>query len=305
MSDVRGIFRLKQVYEEQLSGNWPVKSDVWLSPSPYYVPAPETGYFGGGRTAAMANQSTVDRIDYSNDTATASPKGPLSLAKSYSAATGNSSYGYFGGGGVPLSGFVFKPISSVDRIDYSNDTTTASPKGPLSLAKYIPAATGNNSYGYFGGGNTVNGGYPAPPAVLTSTVDRIDYSNDTATASPKGPLSVARSQLAATGNSSYGYFGGGNPYPVSLSTVDRIDYSNDTATASPKGPLSLARRFLAATGNASFGYFGGGDPVGSAFSTVDRIDYSNDTATALVKGPLSLARSQLAATSAAANGLPQ
>ena len=29
------------------------------------------------------------------------------------------------------------------------------------------------------------------PAVI-STVDRIDYSNDTATASPKGPLSVAR-----------------------------------------------------------------------------------------------------------------
>ena len=28
-----------------------------------------------------------------------------------------------------------------------------------------------------------------------STVERIDYSNDTATASPKGPLSVAREQL--------------------------------------------------------------------------------------------------------------
>jgi hypothetical protein len=68
-----------------------------------------------------------------------------------------------------------------------------------------------------------------------STVDRIDYSNDTATASPKGPLSLARYYLAATGNSSFGYFGGGNPGP--LSTVDRIDYSNDTATASPKGSI--------------------------------------------------------------------
>ena len=48
MSNIRGIFRLKQVYEEQLSGNWSVKSDVWLAPSPYYGPAPDVGYFGGG-----------------------------------------------------------------------------------------------------------------------------------------------------------------------------------------------------------------------------------------------------------------
>ena len=54
----------------------------------------------------------------------------------------------------------------------------------------VLAATGNASFGYFGGG------HPAK-----STVDRIDYSNDTATASPKGPLSVARYALAATGNS--------------------------------------------------------------------------------------------------------
>jgi hypothetical protein len=92
------------------------------------------------------------------------------------------------------------------------------------------AATGNSSFGYFGGGGN-------PGSV--STVDRIDYSNDTATASPKGPLSAARYRLAATGNSSYGYFGGG--FPGTRSTVDRIDYSNDTATASLKGPLSLAR----------------------------------------------------------------
>jgi hypothetical protein len=43
--------------------------------------------------------------------------------------------------------------------------------------------------------------------------------------------------LAATGNSSFGYFGGGFPGP--RSTVDRIDYSNDTATASPKGILPM------------------------------------------------------------------
>ena len=146
-------------------------------------------------------------------------------------------------------------------------------------------------FGYFAGG---------APAV--STVRRVDYSNDTVTTSDRGPLSLARGRLAATGNSSYGYFGGG--FPGTYSTVDRIDYLNDTVTASPKGPLSLARSTLAATGNASFGYFGGGYILPNPVSSVDRIDYSNDTATASPKGPLSASRRDLVATSAAANGLP-
>ena len=99
-----------------------------------------------------------------------------------------------------------------------------------------------------------------------STVDRINYSNDTATASPKGPLSLARGRLAGTGNQSFGYFGGGWS-PSDVTTVDRVDYSNDTVDASPKGPLSQGA-FLAATGNASFGYFAGGESPNR--STIDR-----------------------------------
>ena len=293
VTNQQGIFSLEDVRIRQNTGYWPTTP---TSLSPY-------GYFGGGATPGFVYISTVDRIDYTNDTATASPKGPLSLIRNDSAATGNSSYGYFGGGQAP-SGIQ----STVDRIDYSNDTATASVRGPLSVGRYQLAASSSEANGaslpannpmqvrpfaYFGGGDS-------PTSV--STVDRIDYSNDTATASVKGPLSVARTALAATGNSSYGYFGGGSIFPTQISTVDRIDYSNDTATASPKGPLSVARYLLAATGNSSFGYFGGGYPT---FSTVDRIDYSNDTATASPKGPLSLARYYLAAASAAANGLPQ
>ena len=87
--------------------------------------------------------------------------------------------------------------------------------------------------GYFGGG--------LPRANPFSTVDRIDYSNDTATAAEKGPLSNGRNQLAATGNQSFGYFGGGESPSGRVSTVDRIDYLNDTANALTKGPLSAAK----------------------------------------------------------------
>jgi len=110
------------------------------------------------------------------------------------------------------------------------------------------SATGNASFGYFGGGTADSSVVPAE----ASSIDRIDYSNDTATAPARGLFSGGRKVTAATGNSSFGYFGGGG-YPTAVSTVDRIDYSNDTATASPKGPLSLARYGVAATSAAANG----------------------------------------------------
>ena len=78
VTNKRGIFALLDVRERQATGNWYVKSDVWLSPSPFFGPPPQTGYFGGGTPGP---RSTVDRVDYSNDTATASPKGPLSQGR--------------------------------------------------------------------------------------------------------------------------------------------------------------------------------------------------------------------------------
>ena len=132
------------------------------------------GYFGGGYVAGPTLYTTVNRIDYSNDTATAAVKGPLSAARSYVSATGNKSFGYFGGGHWP-------GLSTVDRIDYSNDTATASPKGPLSIARQGTASTGNADFGYFGGGM----GSTVPGSNISSRVDRIDYSNDTATAAVK------------------------------------------------------------------------------------------------------------------------
>ena len=248
------------------------------------------GYFGGGYTSS--NVSSVDRVDYSNDTPAASPKGPLSLARRTLGATGNQSFGYFAGG----YGSAYH--TTIDRVDYSNDTPTAVARGPLSLGRFaLTGATGNQSFGYFAGGGT---------SPIVTTIDRIDYSNDGVTAVEKGPLTTGAWYIFATGNDSSGYFGGGeNPSvsPIDFSTVQRVDYSNDTATASPKGPLSVARGRGAATGNSSFGYFGGGKEPGP-ISTIDRVDYSNDTTTASPKGPLSAVNKELTASSSRANAMP-
>jgi hypothetical protein len=240
------------------------------------------GWFGGGAPAL----ATVDRIDFSNDTGTANIRGTLSAARGYLAATGNSNYGWFGGG---FPG----PISTVDRIDFSNDFALTSTRSPLSIARSFLSSTGNTNYGWFGGGFST----PSTSSAV-SIVDRIDFSNDSSTASPRGALSSVRSGLTATGNPNYGWFGGGFP---ALSTVDRIDFSNDSASVSVRGPLSAGKGYTGATGNSNYGWWGGGnDPAlpipQRRLLTVDRIDFSNDSVTASVRGPLSLARAYLAAT---------
>lgn len=71
--------------------------------------------------------STVDRITYATDTATTSVRGPLSVARSGSAAAGNSTDGWF------CAGYIF---SIVERITYATDTAATSTRGPLSLTRY-------------------------------------------------------------------------------------------------------------------------------------------------------------------------
>ena len=102
-------------------------------------------------------------------------------------------------------------------------------------------AAGNTTNAWFGGGSGISTG----PG-LTSTVDRITYATDTATASVRGPLSSAISYMAAAGNSTDGWFGGGGPSV--RSTVARITYATDTAATSTRGPLSAAIYELAAAG---------------------------------------------------------
>ena len=76
----------------------------------------------------------------------------------------------------------------------------------------------------FGGGNNTN----------RSTVDRLDFSNDSVNASVRGPLTQVRMESCSFWKYSFGYFAGTSPGNVT--TIERIDYSNDIATASLRGP---------------------------------------------------------------------
>jgi len=202
----RSIYGCVAVSDNTTYGWW--TSGVWDSPS--------------------NTNSQVDRVTYTNDTATASIRGPLLMGHFFMSATSTTEYGWIAGGNT--SGTVFGSGSIVQRITYASDTATAIERGPLAATAYTRASSGNSSYGY----------YALGPGAKT-TINRVTYATDTATASVRGPLSIARLQsFAATGNESYGWYAGGTSpaAPGPVSTVDKIDYAVDTATATQRGPLS-------------------------------------------------------------------
>ena len=111
-----------------------------------------------------------------------------------------SSFGYYAGGNAGLT-----PLSNLDRIDYSNDTSRAAARGPLTGQRYHSAGNSSSAHAYFAGG--------AAPGEL-STMNRIDYSNDTSAVTVRGTMTVARDKFAGAGNVNFGYFAGGAPGPL-------------------------------------------------------------------------------------------
>lgn len=294
------------------------------------------GRWGGGWNGQTVpnTPSTVSRIDFTNDTVTALSRGPLSLGRTQLGGAGNASYGWFTGG-YNTSGPT-GTLSTVDRIDYANDSpTTASPRGNLAInRKNSPVTLSNTTYLWVAGGVTgessieritmsndtiatsLRGNLARTIANSAGTsdssfgwvtggnsnsrIDRIEFANDTASASIRGPLNETRGLHGFAGNNTYGWAMGGCstfPSPV-LSSVERITYANDTATGSPRSILPAPLFSTAATGNSLYGWVGNGEnTVGGYVSTVYRVDYANDTATGSTRSPLAYSIQAGAATS--------
>ena len=282
MADTRGVFSLRIVSKQiVLQSGWTDLTTVWPSPT-----ASQTGYFGGGSDGLA--YSLFYKINYSTDTTITVPGANLSVARNELSATGSSAAGYFGGGGQGSPWF-----STMDKLTYSLDTVAAVTTARLSTARGFLAATGSSSAGYFGGGR----GLATP--IIRSTMEKVTYVSDSIAIVPGAALSVARSQLAATGSATAGYFGGGSsPGPALYSTMDKVTYSSDTRAAVPGAALISARYGVGATGSSISGYFGGGNDFGfpGAYSNMDKVTYSTDTTAAVPGAALSAPRADLAAT---------
>ena len=273
----RGIFSLEEILERQSDNTWRNVYDPFIYVSAVGSPVgTDYGYAGGGREDVGGQPwngtSYVNRIDFNNDTATTSPRGVLSHPTAASAGHSNQSYGYVSGGNA--AGSSPGGHSNVSRVNYSSDTSTASPKGNLN--KNTDRATGvaYADYGYVCGGRINNN-----PGC--SLIERLDYSNDGSTPVYRGNLNFDTQAAGSAGTPSYGWIMG--KYAGDVRT-QRIDYANDNVTTSQRGNLTAGRYFAGATGNATYGYIGGGSIPN--LSSVDRVTYANDTVTATPRGPL-------------------
>ena len=237
------------------------------------VSSPTSGYYAGGKISTVsAPKSSISKLDFSSDTVSpvSATLGPAP-GRARGASLSNKNFGYFGGGQTVHSPEEY--TSDIERIDFSNDTTSDTTANIASGEVTNLAATGNKNFGYFAGGQ-----YTSPNQAY---INKFDYSNDTTDTSTVSPgLSVARNSLAATGNDNFGYFAGGYNGSANVSTVDRIDYSSDTIVSSPVDipTLPQTQSSGAATGNASSGYWAGGDIAGDPNNDdVFKFDFSSET----------------------------
>lgn len=313
-----GIWSIDRVYNKQLSGQWVTSA---------YSPPVEAVWFGGG-----VSQSMVDRVTVSTDTNTATVRGPLSAASRYIRATGNSTYGWFAAantnpsrveritfstdtaatsirGPLAAGGYLLVAMTaqtasylgggydgglyrtSVNRITHATDTATATLVGSFPTNVQSGAAVSDTTtYGW------ANQGAAAPTLTQVTTIYRITYASDTTLATTRGPLSTPRSRLAASFNTSYGWFAAGAT-PAQVSSIDRLTYATDTAATTTRGPLAQNRIDHAAGGTQSVGYFGGGYIPPGTTSVVSKITYATDTNTSVNVGPRAITSRQLGGTS--------
>ena len=233
------------------------------------------GWYGGA-----TGSTAVDRIDWANDTVTASPRGTNRSSSSNGGGLSNLTHGWFSGG------YIGGGQSTVDRITYASDLSGGSARANCPQSSNgRPGGFSNTTYGYWGPGMNGNGGD------ASSAVTRVDFANDLT--APANRTNTASPYIAHTGGASdfstYGWMLGGNfggaggVSGPSWSSVYRLTYASDTSALSTRGNLAnISTGF--ACGNQTHCWIGGsGD---SLVSSITRVTFSNDLATSTNRGNL-------------------
>jgi len=202
------------------------------------------GYFAGGRSnAGAADVTTTDKLTFSNDTTAAISSGGLSLARAQLyGVSERSGKAYFGGG---LSGTGGAKVSTIDKLAFSGDSTSALVATLSQARSGAGGLTEGTSKGYWAGGNT-GGGIPQ-----VKTADKISFSSDAVSALTTANLSVGKYLMqSGSDGSTKGYFAGGQT-GAPVSGVDKITFSTDTTAAitSPGAAFNEANGDSGSDGN--------------------------------------------------------
>lgn len=223
---------------------------------------------------SAAGTSTVTKIIYSNDTVTSSDSGFMTYTRLQPMSSGNDTHGWWSGGFFPRT----TPNAETSRKTWATDTEVGVERGSLTVPRGGgEAVTDTENYGWYGGGTTRLSGTGL--GTRYSTVDRLDYSNDTAEMLVRGPLSNSPNSPATTWSQEYGWWYGGGT-PGASSSISRIEYANDTATALRRAnlPDNVEQSFShGITDLTTYGWVLGGTT--SIRSIGYRLIYASDTTT--------------------------
>lgn len=247
-----GVFSLKKVYKRQFQN---VKYNNFVS----WPESSIEGYWGGGLTPPSTFLSSIDRLDFSNETV--SPVGNLPTTRASQGTLSSPFFGYFGGG-APT-------VTSITKINYATDVASLLTAVLPGARGWLAGATNKGSYGYFAGGAPS----PAAPNTGSSNITRLDFSSETIKV-PGSPINRNRYQFSSFSNINFGYFNGGLSGTTSISSIDRIDYTTESISFVRNLPLGAALNTSfssAANGYINDGYVG----------FLQRLQFENETLTTL------------------------
>ena len=265
----RGIFSLGTIETRIREDSWVPMPTVWGGDTRYdgKVKLNYNTYFTGGRmTHGPTNERTswADKIVITTDTNSSVPSAQLPY---------NLGIGGFSTPSETISWWSGYQKSRVYKLTYSNESQSSSPtgtfaNGPSHNEFTYMTAIGNNTNGYFAGGDAGDD---------TSKTQKITFSAETFANLPStANMQNKRKQMSATGTPEKAYFQGGWP---STNYTYRMDYSTDTMT---RLSSNSERQYIfrASTGTDTAGYFFGGAASWShdpAERETGKIEYATET----------------------------
>ena len=263
-----------------------VPSSNFGTPGSRYISATNSttaGYHNHGLNPGNQPLTNVSKYTFASDSSSQLPSSgfirQVSGDKPYALfSVGTNTNGYF------ISGQP-GPRTSCHKLVYSTDQCDTLPSGDASLARSRGMSVGTQTVGLLAGGYR----YELPgPNQITSTIDKLTYSNETTAASPS-TFPASRYSSAPYNNSTAGYFTGGRvgSSETKVSSTTKIIFSSDAISNVPGLNATIVRYKFTGIGGTK-GFIGGGlkSDGSTNVSTVDKINLTTETAALSPSGQL-------------------
>lgn len=237
----------------------------------------------------VCGSEILQKINFSNELVTTRN---YSFDRSYAPTIENSDKVYVVGGIESGS-----DVSKSYRFNHKIDTEAMTELGSLSQAVNRSGVTKSSTKAY------VAGGYSSSTQTTVDTVQTVTFATDTSASSSVAVLNKSVGGVSSVGNTTYGYYAGGEEWSsgtninfASDDTFDRIQYSSDTVSTIA-GTLTTGRSMGARVLSSGIGYVVNGirKPNTDDYyvvNTIEKIEYSSETVSVLTQSlPLSVCES--------------